>query len=321
MTHAHSDASISTAATLISSPRPPPLRVTPRVPWVSRPDAEKSVQACLESNLSGLALENARANDYRFPLVTGQSGAGKTSLGENIEHYIELPESTWGKTKLVHLLITPRTSPFLPENDQQWDLHTTKPKRVPADIARGGLLLSSSIAAAYFLSTSEEKLVRELSVQAPAAQDLAKTVKAIRLDLNLDSDTTLILVPQFDEFQWVPYACLCAIRSLADDLRAKKLQTQKAVVMPFLSGTLLGSMVGFDPTDYKPTQIFLGGLTPVQSGCFLDSVAQMWVAKAQPKVRPPNHTHAHNHAHASFICFSFLLLYTYTHAHIGKWGR
>jgi hypothetical protein len=219
---------------LITKGRQNTPSVTTLYEWVKRPTLERVLNDQFEFQWRTFKSSTCRPNDYRYWIISGGSGSGKTRAG------LELPNILKSKLKevkahCVHIFIPAAHLPQLqqpqPPNPNQ------KVLRIPEHLSQVWESLSLAVASFYFWqSSSQEKRIAMKTLVAQMC-DMRHVIRAIRFAEKLSALEPLVLIVQVDEFQDSRYATLCFLRQLSDKIREGFFVNNHCLILPVLTGT------------------------------------------------------------------------------------
>jgi len=208
--------------------------ITLKPDWVDRRDIKETIDNLFDQQMSAYKFGN-RVQDFRFWVIAGGSGIGKTRTGQ------ELPRLLAEKLKNnnAHSVHTFIHADLCPLQFPLKNVGGTDNARIPDNMDQAGKWLSLGIAAWYFAHDWSYYTLRMFQRESEAFSDFFVVIKAIRLSEQmkgvLQEDQTLVLFLQIDEFQRnIPLvrAALRFIRGFFLDLR-----NIKVLMVPILTGT------------------------------------------------------------------------------------
>jgi hypothetical protein len=202
--------------------------------WVDRWGIKDRIDNLFVEQMAAYLYGN-REQDFRFWVIAGGSGIGKTRTGQ------ELPRLLAEKLKnnnahSVHTFIRVDSCPL---QFPLKDVGDADNACIADNIAQAGKWLSLGIAAWYFAHNYSDSTLRVFQGDLESFSDFIVVIKAIRLSEQMkgvvQEDQTLVLFLQIDEFQRNIPLVRAALRFIRN--RHLDSRNNKVLMIPILTGT------------------------------------------------------------------------------------
>jgi len=249
--------------------------------WVDRPfkseahrefNGQEILRKIVLQNYQAFASKSTKSNDFRFIVISGASGTGKTRLGAEIPRIVRADMERLN-IPFVYTFLSPQTSIF-PVTQRARD-PTGRIPRYPDDLEQGKRALAVGIASSYFLNNPTREAQEALVQATKDFTSLESVLKTIRKDKGLGDDTPLVLFIHMDEYQFATPTVLAILRNISDSFRSL-LPQLRCVFIPILTGVSPMEVTeverGYTPTAYSGTFFSLTPLNMDQSRDFVSNV-------------------------------------------------
>jgi hypothetical protein len=243
--------------------------------WVERPQITEQLQKVFKHNWDSFRYNLSIPLNFPYLLLTGGSGSGKTRTGWEVPNILKEKiqeveaHSVHVFFDLTNAYITFETPSTFPQE---------KPPRNQVHIQESGRAFSLLIASSYFFSSVDLLTQETIKQQIPQLNHLFHVVRAIRFAEKLLSDKKMVLFIQMDEFQQMPYLCLCILRYISDQIKANLFKKLNTLIIPILTGASSAyvSSTGLEPgaTNYGGEVLVIPPFTMDESNKFICNVVK-----------------------------------------------